>query len=191
MTSARPFLGLDAAPWFLSARGATCLRASAYLFASAAGLGAVVALLRGNTGPPPARATTWSVELLAAAAMHIAETNLRVVLWLLVGALLFGVPTVLVSVFNAFRLGSDLCTLAQVSAADAALMLLYVPLEYGGLVHAAAAALQIGSRIFCVLFGLPLAAGPPSSVTLAARACGLVLAGAVVEASAMYLRTIR
>ncbi|MPY90153.1 MAG: hypothetical protein GEU99_19795 [Luteitalea sp.] len=182
----------EPAPWFISAEGSTCLYASTCLLFGASSIGAAAALLRADAGnPPPLGRVMFSVELLLTSAARIAATNLRVVLWLLLGALLFAVPTVLVLVFNAFRLGWDLCTLAQIAPADAAIMLVYVPLEYTAFVHGAAAGLQIASRFFCLLFGLPLATGPPGPLVLIVRACGLVLAGAILEALAMYLRTVR
>jgi uncharacterized membrane protein SpoIIM required for sporulation len=176
----------------LSARGATCVRHCAWLVVVTAIVGASAAWVRGETsGPLPVWSANRSLDRLPGNATHVAATNLRVVAMLVAGALLFGAPTALILAFNAFRLGWDLSALAVVSPGDASLMLLYVPLEYAGLVHAAAAGVQMGVRCFGVLFEIPLATGPPHAVILLVRACGLILAAASVEALAMYLRSVR
>lgn len=174
-----------------SARGTTCLRLCVYLVVATSIVGALVAWLRGETsGPLPVWPANRPLDRLPWNAALIAATNLRVVAALLLGALLFGAPTALILAFNAFRLGWDLSALASVSPGDAALMLLYVPLEYAGLVHGAAAGIQMGIRCFGVLFEIPLATGPPHALVFTIRACGLVLAGASVEAFGMYLRSV-
>lgn len=174
-----------------SARGTTCLRHCLYLVVATSMVGASVAWLRGETsGPLPVWSTNRALDRLPWNAACIAATNLRVVAALVAGALLFGAPTALILGFNAFRLGWDLFVLALVSPGDAALMLLYVPLEYAGLVHAAAAGLQMGVRCYGVLFEIPLATGPPHALVLTIRGCGLILAAASVEALAMYLRSV-
>jgi uncharacterized membrane protein SpoIIM required for sporulation len=174
-----------------SARGTTCLRHCMYLVVATGIVGASAAWLRGETsGPLPVWPANRPLDRLPWNAAHIAATNLRVVAALVAGALLFGAPTALILAFNAFRLGWDLSALASVSPGDAALMLLYVPFEYAGLVHASAAGLQMGIRCFGVLFEIPFATGPPHALVLIIRGCGLVLAGASVEALAMYLRSV-
>ncbi|MGH9162766.1 MAG: stage II sporulation protein M, partial [Vicinamibacteraceae bacterium] len=135
----------------LSARGATCVRHCACLVVVTGMIGASVAWVRGEaSGPLPVWSANRSLDRLPGNATHIAATNLRVVATLVAGALLFGAPTALILAFNAFRLGWDLSALAIVSPGDAALMLLYVPLEYAGLVHGAAAGVQLGVRCFGV-----------------------------------------